>query len=114
MRENDKLELLRRVAARMQQAPDGLSGNVILAEDLQQEIEAYLSQRWQQSPADAARIGRAMIEQLRSPQFYFMFLRCRSLYGFVHRTFLEYFCADEIKQRFDKKRGLEGGITLTN
>ncbi|MFI3138350.1 MAG: hypothetical protein QX197_16385 [Methylococcaceae bacterium] len=108
MRENDKLDLLRRIAARMQHAASGLSGNAILAEDLQDEIEHYLSQRWQQSPAEAARIGHAMIEQLRARNFILCFYGI-SIYGFVHRTFLEYFCATEIKQRFDK-RGLVGGI----
>ncbi|MCX7098093.1 MAG: hypothetical protein NTV43_09365 [Methylococcales bacterium] len=110
MRENDKLELLRRIASRMQQSPNGLSGNVIHPDDLQQEIESYLSQRWQLSPTESARIGSAMIDQLRARNFILCFYGAES-YGFVHRTFLEYFCADEIKQRFDK-RGVAGGISF--
>lgn len=105
MRENEKLELLRRIAARMQQSPNGLSGNVIHPDDLQQEIESYLSQRWQLPPTESARIGSAMIEQLRLRNFILCFYGAES-YGFVHRTFLEYFCAAEIEQRFNKKHSI--------
>ena len=105
MSESHKLELLRRIAARMQQTRDGLSGNVILVEDLQEEIESYLSQRWQLPPTEATRIGQAMIEQLRARNFILCFYGV-NLYGFVHRTFLEYFCANEIEQRFNKKHSI--------
>ncbi|HEY9675914.1 MAG TPA: HEAT repeat domain-containing protein, partial [Waterburya sp.] len=48
--------------------------------------------------------------QLRSRNFILCYLGADS-YGFVHRTFLEYFCACEFVERFGK-RGLEGGLTL--
>jgi len=105
MLDTDKLDLLRRIAVKMQQAPSGLSGNVIQTEELQQAIADYLSQRWKQSSAKATQLSRAIIEQLHTRNFILCFYGADS-YGFVHRTFLEYFCAAEIVQRFEKKQEL--------
>jgi len=107
MSDTDKLDLLRRIAVKMQQAPSGLSGNVITAEELQQTIADYLIQRWKESPANAVQLSQGIIEQLRSRNFILCFYGADS-YGFVHRTFLEYFCAAEIVQRFEKKQELSG------
>jgi hypothetical protein len=108
LQEDDKLELLRRLAWRMQAAPGGLKGNVISKEDLQTEIENYWQQRWQK-PLDEARVlARAMIDQLRERNF----ILCHygsQVYGFVHRTFLEYFCAAELVYRFEKLQTLSIG-----
>jgi hypothetical protein len=60
--------------------------------------------------SQARTVARLLIEQLRSRNFILCFLGADS-YGFVHRTFLEYFCACEFVERFGK-RGLEGGLTL--
>jgi predicted NACHT family NTPase len=60
--------------------------------------------------SQARTVARLLIEQLRSRNFILCFLGADS-YGFVHRTFLEYFCASEFVERFGK-RGLEGGLTL--
>jgi HEAT repeat protein len=105
MLEDDKLELLRRIAWRMQSAAQGLAGNFILTEDLQAEIEVYLTERWQLSLVDSTRIGIAMIAQLRERHF-ILCLYGLQVYGFVHRTFLEYFCAAEIVHRFEKRQTL--------
>jgi HEAT repeat protein/energy-coupling factor transporter ATP-binding protein EcfA2 len=105
MLEDNKLELLRRIAWRMQAAPQGLAGNFILQEDLQAEIEAYLKERWQLLPVELTRIGSAMITQLRERNF-ILCLYGAQVYGFVHRTFLEYFCAAEIVYRFEKQQTL--------
>ncbi len=105
MREDDKLELLRRIAKRMQSGSKGLAGNFILAADLQEEIEGYLEFRWKLKPKKARRIGMTMIVQLRERNF-ILCLWGANVYGFVHRTFLEYFCATEIVDRFTAKRKL--------
>jgi len=104
IRETEKLELLRRIAVRMQESAS-LKANVISTEDLQQEIESYLKQRWQLSEIEATRAALEIIEQLRSRNFILCFSGA-GLYGFVHRTFLEYFCALDIVQRFEKKKEL--------
>jgi tetratricopeptide (TPR) repeat protein len=46
-----------------------------------------------------------LIDQLRSRNF-ILCDRGGDTYGFVHRTFLEYFCATEIVRRFEKERSL--------
>jgi hypothetical protein len=60
--------------------------------------------------SQARTVARLLIEQLRSRNFILCYLGADS-YAFVHRTFLEYFCACEFVERFGK-RGLEGGLTL--
>jgi energy-coupling factor transporter ATP-binding protein EcfA2 len=98
MREDDKLELLRKIAWRMQASAKGLAGNFILSDDLHDEIAGYLRTRWQLSEVDVGRIGHAMVDQLRERNF-ILCLYGAPVYGFVHRTFLEYFCAAEIFDR---------------
>jgi hypothetical protein len=60
--------------------------------------------------SQARTVARLLIEQLRSRNFILCYLGADS-YAFVHRTFLEYFCACDFVERFGK-RGLEGGLTL--
>lgn len=101
----DKEELLRRLAYKMQSAPKGLAGNYIHADALQAEFEKYFIERYQRNPADAKLAAQALIEQLRERNF----ILCRygaNLYGFIHRTFLEYFCAWSIVWKFNVKHEL--------
>jgi HEAT repeat protein len=105
MNEDDKLELLRRIARSMQTTTQGLAGNVILGDQLLHEIEAYLKARWRRDPVECTKIGRAMIHQLRERNF-ILCLYGPGVYGFVHRTILEYLFATEIVRRFEKKRSL--------
>ena len=51
--EDDKKELLRRVADRMQAGGGGLAGNHLPADQLQGEFESYLRDRYQRDPASA-------------------------------------------------------------
>jgi hypothetical protein len=115
--EEEKKELLRRLAFKMQSGEGGLAGNYIHRDDLQREFESYLLDRFAQSPADATTIARAMIDQFRERNF-ILSLHGANLYGFVHRAFLEFFCASAFVQRFEKtkemtfeelKRGVYGG-----
>lgn len=105
MREDDKLELLRRLAKRMQNAPEGLAGNFIAGNDLREEIESYLQQRWKLEPTKSAPLSEAILAQLRERNF-ILCLSGPNLYSFVHRTFLEYFSAAEIVERFEKEQSL--------
>ena len=106
MQEDDKLELLRRIAWRMQEASaKGLADNFILRDDLRDEIAKYLRTPWQLSETEIGRISHAMIAQLRERNF-ILCLSGAQVYGFVHRTFLEYFCAAEIVYRFEKQQTL--------
>jgi hypothetical protein len=101
---DDKTELLRRIAFRMQAGPQGLAGNFIHGDELQEEIEAYLVERYRAAPAEAKRVAVALIEQLHARN-YILCLYGPGLYGFVHRTFLEYFCAAELRRRMQEDPG---------
>lgn len=103
----DKQAMLRQVAYHMQAADKGLAGNLIRGEDLERILTSYLKSI---EVSQARTVARLLIEQLRSRNFILCFVGGDS-YGFVHRTFLEYFCACEFVERFGK-RGLEGGLTL--
>jgi HEAT repeat protein len=103
--EEDKKELLRQVARRMQDGRGGLAGNYLPAEELQGEFEDYLATRYGRDPADAKVIARAMIRQFRERNFVLSTYGA-GLYGFVHRAFLEYFCAAAVVRSFEKSREL--------
>jgi predicted NACHT family NTPase len=98
----DKQEMLRRVAYQMQAAPQGLAGNIISAEDLEDILTAYLNNKDFYRPKERAKL---IINQLRTRNFILCFLGADS-YGFVHRTFLEYFCASDVVYRFEKTQKL--------
>jgi HEAT repeat protein len=103
--EDDKKELLRRLAFRMQGGDAGLAGNYIHREQLQAEFEGYLRERYAQTPDRAVTIARAMIDQFRERNF-ILSLYGANLYGFVHRAFLEYFCASAFAYKFEKAKEL--------
>ena len=105
MDEEDKKELLRRLAYAMQGGKGGLAGNYIHATELQAEFEAYLRERYNLPPARTKVIAREMIAQFRERNFILSFYGA-NLYGFVHRAFLEFFCADAIRMKFEKTNEL--------
>jgi HEAT repeats len=70
-------------------------------------LTAYMREQGFSEPREKA--GK-LIEQLQERNFILCY-RGADTYSFVHRTFLEYFCATEIVNRFNK-RGTEGGMTL--
>jgi predicted NACHT family NTPase len=106
--EEDKKELLRRIAYYMQAGEGGLAGNYIPAEQLRGEFEAYLLARYQRDPASAKMIALAMIEQFRQRNF-ILSRYGADLYGFVHRAFLEYFCAAAFIWQFKETQELSIG-----
>jgi HEAT repeat protein len=103
--EEEKKEMLRRLAHRMQSGTGGLAGNYIHREELEAEFVSYLKDRFSLSPDRATTIARQMIGQFRERNF----ILCRygaNLYGFVHRAFLEFFCASAFVLRFEKTKEL--------
>lgn len=105
MAEDDKKELLGRLAFAMQRGKGGLAGNYIHAKELQEEFETYLTERYGLSKADAVKNAREMISQFHKRNFILSFFGA-NLYGFVHRAFLEFFCASAIVQKFQTTREL--------
>jgi len=98
----DKQAMLRQIAYHMQAADKGLAGNLIRGDDLERILTDYLKRI---EVSNARTVARLLIEQLRSRNFILCFLGGNS-YGFVHRTFLEYFCAWEYVWQFQKTQTL--------
>jgi hypothetical protein len=99
---DDKLELLRLVARRMQDGPAGLAGNHIPGPDLIAEFDSYLRERYA-LPLDRAKpAAKAMLEQFRERNFILSRFGA-GVYGFVHRAFLEYLAAADIVERFNAR-----------
>ncbi len=100
----EKTDILRRVAFHMQSGPSGLKGNLIDGATLSRLIEDYLREELHFDPARAA--ARAVVDHLRLRNFILCFVGADS-YAFVHRTFLEYFCAAEFVHRFNVTKTLD-------
>lgn len=98
----DKRGLLLRVAHALQTSPSGLAGNLIT----EPRLEVTLAEGLQSIPGVRPnRAARALIAQLRGRNFMLSSVGGQS-YAFVHRTFLEYFCALEIREQFETTQTL--------
>jgi HEAT repeat protein len=97
-----KQALLKQIAYKMQSAPAGSAGNSISREDLILEISQFLRDRDVDKPQQVA---DKLIEQLRTRNFILCHLGA-DIYTFMHRTFLEYFCASYFVEQFEKRRKL--------
>lgn len=99
--EDEKKALLQRLAYVIQDGTGGLAGNYIHRLKLQSEFEDYLKRRYNMASDRVALTARAMINQFRERDF----ILCHqgdSFYGFVHRAFLEFFCATAFVHKFEK------------
>jgi energy-coupling factor transporter ATP-binding protein EcfA2 len=99
----DKQGMLRKVAHHMQSSEKGLAGNIISATDLENILTEYL--RGIIEKGEPRMVARRMIDQLRTRNFILCYLGADS-YAFVHRTFLEYFCAWEFVWQFKETQTL--------
>jgi predicted NACHT family NTPase len=101
----EKTDILRIVAYAMQtRVSDESRANYIDGNTLTNLIEDYLRSELRFDQARA--VARALVKQLRERNFILCFLGADS-YAFVHRTFLEYFCASEIVHRFNVAKTLD-------
>ena len=98
----EKQEMLREIAYEMQAGEEGLKGNLISADRLIRILTNYLRDQGFSQPREKA---NRLIQQLRERNFILCY-RGSDTYGFMHRTFLEYFCAVEIVHRFEKQHTL--------
>ncbi|MDX2230464.1 MAG: NACHT domain-containing protein [Leptolyngbyaceae cyanobacterium bins.349] len=98
----EKKEMLRAIAYEMQAGEEGLKGNLISSDRLTRILTDYLRDQGFSEPREKA---NRLIQQLRERNFILCY-RGADTYGFMHRTFLEYFCAVEIVHRFEKQRTL--------
>jgi predicted NACHT family NTPase len=100
----EKAAILREVADYMQHAPEGLAGNIIAREQLERILRDYLKDKLGFSEPHG--LARKLVDQLRERNFILCYLGGDS-YAFVHRTFLEYFCASAIVVRFRQKLSMD-------
>ena len=104
----DKQAMLRQVAYAMQASENGLKGNMIHQRELEDILAGYLVG----IVGEQARVvARVMAQQLRTRNFILCDLG-DGYFGFVHRTFLEYFCASEFVYRFKEKPSPELELTF--
>jgi predicted NACHT family NTPase len=102
----DKQAVLRKIAFHMQNTEKGLAGNLIHSEDMEKILIESL--RSLGIRHEERTIARVLIEKLRTRNFILCYLGA-DCYAFVHRTFLEFFCALEFVWQFEKEQriGLE-------
>ncbi|MBW4565791.1 MAG: NACHT domain-containing protein [Mojavia pulchra JT2-VF2] len=106
----DKQAILRHIAYHMQATEQGLTANLIVSNDLENILTDYLKRIEVVSPKAFAKL---MTENLRVRNFILCFLGA-DYYAFVHRTFLEYFCAWEFVWQFEKERTISIEDLTTN
>jgi hypothetical protein len=94
----DKIALLRHVAWAMHEQRGGLRANAISEAALHDALTRY----FEDFNSAKDEVGRAVSEMLQVLQErnWILTLRGPALYGFVHRTFLEYLCAAHLLTRF--------------
>ena len=107
----DKIAMLRLVAHRIQHDGKNINNTLVIDEnDLEDILTEYLETR----VSNKARIiARAFIKDITERSFILCFLG-DGKYGFIHKTFLEYFCASHIVYLFEKKRTITIEIIQQN
>ncbi|MGA2147296.1 MAG: HEAT repeat domain-containing protein [Bryobacteraceae bacterium] len=98
----EKEALLKELAGEMQQTDEGLAGNLIEREGLVQVFRKFLAGLGIQ---DAYSKAESLVQQLTERNFILCFAGA-DRFAFVHRTFLEYFCAAWFVEQFEKRRTL--------
>ena len=98
----DKEALLRELAGDMQQIPGCLAGNLIDRGRLIERFRIFLAGLGIQ---DSYQKASLLVQRLIDRNFILCFAGADN-YSFVHRTFLEYYCAAWFVERFEKKQDL--------
>ncbi|MFK4067648.1 HEAT repeat domain-containing protein [Streptomyces sp. NPDC029674] len=101
--DEDRHELLRLVARRMQDGRGGIAGNHIHTDELLATFRDYLREQYELPAAQAVSAARTMVRQFRERNFILSHYG-GGVYGFVHRAFLEYLAAEDIDRRYTRYR----------
>ena len=98
---DQKMRILEQVAVAMQEQSTGLAGNLIAEDELKRIIKEELVQL---GVGQSWSVADDLIWMLQERNFMLAYLGNRQ-YAFVHRTFLEYFCARDFKYRLEQTSG---------
>jgi len=98
----EKETILRHLAREMQTRSSGVLGNIISEGQLETIIEDVIKLHVKGNPHV---ITRALIKHLRERNFILCYIGGNS-YAFIHRTFLEYFCAEDLRLRFEHEKSI--------
>lgn len=103
----DRMEMLRLIARKLQHSAAGLQGNFISGADLMAEFVAFLRQRdpVNVTHGQASAAAERMLRQFHDRNFILSRFG-GEVYGFVHRSFLEYLTAADIVHRFNRERSI--------
>jgi predicted NACHT family NTPase len=99
----DRLALLRHIAWTMQEQAGGLRANAITEDELHDALKTHLRDVFAVAPDDAGRAANEMIQILQERNW-ILTIRGPRLFGFVHRTFLEYLCASHLMMQFRARK----------
>jgi hypothetical protein len=105
---DDKIEILQRIAYEMQHERQGLGGNMISERRLMEILIAALRDRSVANPGLAA---KKIVSALAERDFMLCFVGDEQ-FSFVHRTFLEYFCAKEYRGHLENGDGASEVLDL--
>ncbi len=98
----EKEALLRALAGDMQQSKGGLAGNLIDRASLIQRFRSFLAELGIQ---DSYQKASLLVQQLTERNFILAYVGADH-FSFVHRTFLEFYCAAWFVDRYEKKQTL--------
>lgn len=103
IRAGQKAEMLQRVALYMlEHGQAGRELNAIAYQPLLNILSQYLEERYQKAPAEAEAIAHDILGHLRE-RTYILAEVGEGIFGFVHRTFMEYFAAVHYKAEFNAR-----------
>ncbi|WP_328433860.1 HEAT repeat domain-containing protein [Streptomyces sp. NBC_00425] len=103
LRAGERMELLRRVAHRMQTGAGGTAGNLLTDAELTAELDGYLRDKL--PPDRCPALTRAMLEEFRVRNGILSHFG-GAMYGFLHRALLEYLDAADLHHRLTVERSL--------
>ncbi|WP_327364278.1 HEAT repeat domain-containing protein [Streptomyces sp. NBC_01296] len=103
LRAGERMELLRRVAHRMQTGAGGTAGNLLTDAELTAELDGYLRDKL--PPDRSPALTRAMLEEFRVRNGILSHFG-GAMYGFLHRALLEYLDAADLHHRLTVERSL--------
>jgi hypothetical protein len=109
MAADQKAEILQNVATSMLSHSDRQELNAVRYELLRNIVADYLHEQYARSPGEARAIAIDILNHLRE-RTYLLAETGDQIFGFVHRTFMEYFAARHILAEFNRNKADYGWL----